>query len=184
MYLESLASLQMNQDKFKTQRRMNESWIQFGSKHFLLCVIKWKCKSYLWKSVLHCWWSRFNKSISEKHRLPRKHLQDTEEEEVFTLWRRWNGVNGAVDQHWNHPRPRLSNRLLEELNCAQLMHNKQMELNAIAPERRLYLVLSASPSLKCWNKSELCFFGVGAAAATQWSCGSGSQICLSERGGN
>lgn len=50
--------------------------------------------------------------------------------------------------HWNHPRPFLFNRLLEELNCAQLMHNKQMELNAITPEWPLYLFLSAPLSLK------------------------------------
>ncbi|AWP19541.1 Hypothetical protein SMAX5B_000573 [Scophthalmus maximus] len=30
----------------------------------------------------------------------------------------------------NSPRPYLDNRLLEEANCAQLMHNKQMELDA------------------------------------------------------
>lgn len=41
-----------------------------------------------------------------------------------------------------HPRPFLFNRLLEELNCAQLMHNKQMEPSAIAPEWRLRLFLS------------------------------------------
>lgn len=62
--------------------------------------------------------------------------------------------------HSNHPRPFPFNRLLEELNCAQLMHNKQMELNATL-HSSISISVSVPLSHKHWNKSKLwrCFAG-------------------------
>lgn len=121
--------------------------------------------------MLHCWITDLTSQSSERllkkyvrpiQVLAEKKCSHSEGEDENVLIEPWISRRHSSFRSLCliHPRPFLFNRLLEELNCAQLMHNKQMELNAITSEWHLYLFLSASLSRKVWNKSKLWFLAL------------------------
>lgn len=112
------------------------------------------------------------------------------DKEVLTLWRRrWNCVNGAVDQHKAVPfsfsalesQGRFSSTdcLRSSIVLSQCITNRWSLMQSL--QSGISISFSLPLSHKHWNKSKLCFLvPVKHCRATQLSCGSESQICPSE----